>query len=359
MALASGLLACAPPARAGAQAMPGAGEVVRSAAANFRVTTFALGLEQPTGAAFLPDGQLLVAEQPGRLRRVSRAGEVSPPLAGVPPVAALDQAGLMDLCLAPDFHETRALYLCHAARRPGGFVARLARARLAADGSGLDLVQPLLDIPPVRAAALLGHCRLAIGPDSVLYLATGGPAAGFGPAGNAAPDNLTGTLLQLQPDSRGTTAHALLGRPGICPGIAAHGLGDVRGLAMQPATGSLWMIEASPAGGDTVKLLRPGTTASHPLLQDPLHARGPSVAPSGAAFYAGDAFPGWKGSLFLAALGGAGLVRLATDGDRVTEEERLLWGRIRLRNLLPGPEGFLYLLTGERRARVLHLEPAG
>jgi glucose/arabinose dehydrogenase len=103
---------------------------------------------------------------------------------------------------------------------------------------------------------------------------------------------------------------------------------------------------------------RIGEGTSRPGLEDPIHVWVPSVSPSGIAFYTGDAFPGWRGSLFLAALAPPGLVRLSTDGDRVTGEERLLWRQTRFRHVVQGPEGFLYVLTDEPRGRILRLEPA-
>ena len=102
---------------------------------------------------------------------------------------------------------------------------------------------------------------------------------------------------------------------------------------------------------------RIGEGSSKPGLEDPIHVWTPSVSPSGMAFYTGDAFPAWRGSLFLAALNPPGLVRLSTEGDRVTGEERLLWGRARFRHVIQGPDGLLYVLTDEGRGRVLRLEP--
>jgi glucose/arabinose dehydrogenase len=124
------------------------GEVVRSEAASFRFSTFATGLERPWGAAVLPDGRLLVTERPGRLRLVGTDGSVSAPLGGVPPVLAERQGGLLDVAIAPDFGTTREVFLCHATLVQGGALTRLTRARLAADGSALEAVQPVVDATP-------------------------------------------------------------------------------------------------------------------------------------------------------------------------------------------------------------------
>jgi len=371
----AGALAAGRVAPGRAQSLRGAGEVQRSEAARFRVITFARGLEHPWGAAFLPDGHLLVTERPGRMRMVSPTGKVSPPLGGVPAVAASGQGGLLDVRLAPDFATTRELYFCQSARVSGGTVTRLVRARLPEGGTALDMTQPVLDATPAQSGD--GHygCRIAFDREGRLHLSTGDRQRR--PERAQALDDLAGKLLRLERDGRPAAGNPFLGRAGLRPEIYAYGLRNPQGLAVNPATGSLWEAEMGPRGGDEVNLIRPGANlgwpvvghgtaysgatihaaASHPDMQDPLRFWVPSISPSGMAFYDGDAFPGWKGSLFLANLSGAGLLRLSVEGDRITGEERLLWGQFRLRNVVPGPDGLLYLLTDEPRGRILRLEP--
>lgn len=383
LALAGSLLAgavtaaCAQSPAASPAAGPAAGQTIRSEAAAFRLTTFAAGLEHPWGATFLPDGRMLVTERPGRMRLISRAGEVSPPLSGVPAVAAAGQGGLLDVQLTPEFQETRELYFCQAASIRGGNVTRLVRARLAADGRALDMVQPVLDATPAQSGN--GHygCRIVFGRDGKIFLTTGDRQSN--PQRAQDLDDLAGKLLRLERDGRPAEGNPFLGRQGVRPEIHAYGLRSPQGLAINPATGSLWEIEMGPRGGDEINLVRPGSNLgwpvvghgtaysgarihdapSHPQMQDPLRYWAPSISPSGAAFYTGDAFPGWKGNLFLATLSSTGLMRLTVEGDRITGEERLLWGQTRLRQVVQGPDGFLYLLTDESRGRILRLEPAG
>src|SRR3954466_13353928 len=121
------------------------GSPVRSDRALFQVTTFATGLEHPWGAAFLPDGRLLVTERPGRMRVVDRDGRVSAPLGGVPPVEVGGwEGGLLDVAPAPDFAATREIYFCHTTLVPSGALTRLARARLSADATALEGATPIL-----------------------------------------------------------------------------------------------------------------------------------------------------------------------------------------------------------------------
>jgi glucose/arabinose dehydrogenase len=366
------LAALAPPALAQD------GEVVRSEAAAFRVTTFATGLERPWGAAVLPGGQILVTERPGRLRLVGADGTVSAPLGGVPPVEARGQGGLLDVALAPDFAITGELFLCHSTLVPGGALTRLTRARLAPDATALTDVQPVLDATPAQSSGR-NHfgCRIAFDRAGFLYLSTGDRYEVKERAQRL--DDLAGKVLRLTRDGRVPADNPFVGRQGARPEIFTYGHRNPQGLALNPWTGSLWEAEFGARGGDEVNLLRAGANYGWPIVShgvdydrspigtgqrtapgiaEPLYHWTPSVSPSGIAFYDGNAFPGWRGSLFLAALNPPGLVRLTTEGDRVTGEERLLFDRrIRMRDVLVAPDGSLLILTDETRGRILRLTP--
>ncbi|WP_270935829.1 PQQ-dependent sugar dehydrogenase [Falsiroseomonas oryzae] len=362
------------------------GEVVRAQGTSFRLTTFASGLERPWGAAVLPDGRLLVTERPGRLRLLSADGAVSPPLAGVPSVEAARQGGLLDVALAPDFATTREVFLCHAMLVQGGALTRLTRARLAENSRGLEEVRPVLDATPPQSSGRLHYgCRIAFGRDGHLFLSTGDRYETKERAQRL--DDLAGKVLRLTRDGRVPADNPFVGRvapeargQGLArPEIWSYGHRNPQGLALNPWTGSLWAAEFGARGGDEVNLIRPGANYGWPLVShgvdydgsrigtgrqtapgvtEPLFHWTPSVSPSGIAFYDGAAFPSWRGSLFLAALNPPGLVRLSTEGDRVTGEERLLFDRgIRMRHVVVAPDGALLVLTDEARGRILRLSP--
>ncbi|WP_426954966.1 PQQ-dependent sugar dehydrogenase [Muricoccus radiodurans] len=354
-------------------------EVVRSERAAFRVATFATGLDHPWGAAFLPDGRLLVTERPGRLRLVGRDGTVSRPLSGTPEVVAEGQGGLLDVALAPDFPQTRQIYLCSAGAAAGGVLTRLSSATLAPDDSGLTGTRTLLDATPAQSRGRNHYgCRIAFGRDGKLYLSTGERFIEQPRAQRL--NDLGGKVLRLERDGRPAEGNPFIGRAGARPEIYSYGHRNPQGLAVNPATGSIFEVEFGPRGGDEVNLLRPGANYGWPVvsygvnydgsavgtgqqrapnIEEPLRHWPPAVSPSGASFYTGEAFPAWRGNLFLSALSPPGLVRLTVEGDRITGEERMLTGRTRFRHVLPGPDGFLYLLTDETAGRILRLEPAG
>lgn len=343
---------------------------------SLRVTDFATGLERPWGGAFLPDGRLLVTERPGRMRLVDRAGVVSAPLAGTPEVAAGGQGGLLDVALAPDFAATRELYVCAAQTVQGGALTRLWRGRLAADATALEALTPILDATPAQASGQ-NHfgCRIVFGPDGALFLSTGDRYRDKGRAQRL--DDLAGKVLRLTRDGAPRADNPFVGQAGARAEIWSFGHRNPQGLAVNPATGSLWEAEFGPRGGDEVNIVQRGgnygwpvvthgidydgsrisDVRSRPDMVDPIKVWTPVISPSGIAFYDAAAVPGWRGSLFLAALNPPGLVRLTTEGDRVTGEERLLQDGPRLRHVLVGPDGFLYLLTDETRGRILRVAP--
>jgi glucose/arabinose dehydrogenase len=369
LGIGSGVAGCAAPVSSQ--------EVVRSERASFRVAEFATGLERPWGAAFLPDGRLLVTERPGRLRILGRDGAVSAPVPGVPEVVAQGQGGLLDVALAPDFATTRQVYFCLAGAAEGGALTRLASASFSADMTRLEGVRTLLDAGPAQVSGR-NHfgCRIVFGRDGKLLLSTGDRYTDKERAQRLG--DLAGKVLRLERDGRPAEGNPFIGRAGARPEVFTYGHRNPQGLAVNPATGSVIEVEFGARGGDEVNLLRAGANygwpivsygtdydgspigtgrASAPGIEEPLRHWTPAVSPSGGNFYAGDAFPGWRGNLFLAALRPSGLVRLTMEGDRVVGEERLLWNRTRFRQVLPGPDGLLYILTDEAQGRVLRLEP--
>jgi len=349
---------------------------IASERATFQVRLFASGLENPWGAAFLPDGSLLVTERPGRLRRVTPDGRVSAPLEGVPRVEAASQGGLLDVALAPDFARTREVFLCQAALVEGGALTRLVAARLSPNGDALTGVRRVLDATPAQSSGRQHYgCRIVFGPDGHLFLSTGERNQR---ARAQRLDDLAGKVIRLTRDGRVPPDNPFAGRADARAEIWSLGHRHPQGLAFNPWTGSLWEAEFGPRGGDEINIVRRGANYGWPVvshgreywgprisrdvaapgLADPIHVFDPPISPSGIAFYDGAAFPGWRRSLFVAALNTPGLVRLTTEGDRVVGEERLLTGKWRIRHVVVGPDGRLYLLTDEGEGRILRLDPA-
>ena len=314
-----------------------------SSAGKITVETIAGGLAHPWSLAFLPDGRMLVTERPGRLRIVTRKGQLSPPLGGVPKVFAQSQAGLMDVVLARDFERSHTVFVCYAEPADGGGRIAVLRARLVDDET------PRLDSPVT------------------IFRQKGPVSRGL-------------NIIRITPDGAAPPDNPFVGRQNALPEIWAYGLRNAQGLAFNPADGKLWEQEHGPMGGDEINIIEKGKNYGWPLVSygrnydgtpvgkgkatmdgvaGPLWHWTPSIAPSGMAFYTGDLYPGWKGSLFNGALKFELISRLELKGDKAVKEERMLQDlHERIRDVRQGPDGALYLLTDNASGRILRLAPA-
>ena len=352
----------------------GQGEAIRSEQAAFRVVPVATGLEHPWGMAFLPNEDILITERAGRLR-ILRAGALDPePIQGVPEVYASGQGGLLDVALDPDFAANRVIYLSYAAEGDGGNSTRVARATLG-DGRVEDLEVIFTAQPLVRSSKHFGS-RLAFDRQGYLFITVG--ERGQGDRAQDLGDQ-NGSVIRLHPDGSVPEDNPFVGVAGVRPEIFSYGHRNAQGLAIHPETGVPWLHEHGARGGDEVNVVRPGVNYGWPVIThgidysgapigegthkegmaQPIHYWVPSIAPSGMAFYDGDAFPEWRGDLFVGALRSELLARLELDGERVVGEERLLEGALgRIRDVEVGPDGLLYLLTDESAGGLYRLEPA-
>lgn len=339
-----------------------------------RVIDVARGLERPWGLAFLPDGRLLVTERPGRLRLVTD-GVLSAPLAGVPTVFARGQGGLLDVALSPTFERDHLVYLSFAEPGPGGASTAVARGRLGP--RGLEGTQVIWRQQPKVEGPNHWGSRLVFRPDGTLFVTLG---ERFTYRERAQDLSTTlGKIVRIDPDGSIPADNPFVGRPGVRPEIWSYGHRNVQAAALD-AQGRLWTVEHGAMGGDELNRPEAGKNYGWPVItygldysgarigigtakegmEQPVYYWDPVIAPSGAVFYTGSAFPEWRGDLFVGSLKPGCLVRLRLDGDRVALEERYLEALgERIRDVRQGPDGFLYLLTDEPRGRIFRLEPTG
>jgi glucose/arabinose dehydrogenase len=347
------------------------------AAGNLTIETAASGLSFPWAIAFLPDGRMLVTERAGRMRLVAKGGNVSPPVEGVPPVAARGQGGLHDVIVDRDFAKNRTIYFCFAMPVSGGGQTALARARLS-DGNPprLDEVKVLFqqDGPPSSGNHF--GCRIVQARDGNLFLTTGDHFRYRDEAQNLG--NHLGKVIRLTPDGRVPSDNPFVKRADAKPEIWSYGHRNMQGAALHPQSGKLWTHEHGARGGDEINIPEAGKNYGWPVItygidysgakigvgthrdgmEQPVKYWVPSIAPSGMAFYTGDLFPKWRGNLFVGALAGQMLVRLDVNGEKVGSEERLLQNvRERIRDVRQGPDGALYLATDNSNGRILRVSP--
>lgn len=333
-----------------------------ASAQGLRPVVVAEGLDNPWGLAFLPDGRWLVTEKPGRMRIVGTDGRVGAPLAGLPPVAASGQCGLLDVVLDPKFSENQWVYWTYAEPGEGGNGTAVARGRLA--GDRLADVKVLFSQKPKVSSRL--HCgsRIAFARDGALLVGLGDRYSEKDQAQVAG--NQLGKVVRIAAD--GSTSE-----------VWSLGHRNIQGAALHPQTGELWAHEHGPQGGDEINVVERGRNYGWPVItygrnyvtgtrigeegpragfEQPLKVWVPSIAPSGMAWLTSERYPGWQGSLFVGALRAQMLVRLTVDGRKVTGEERLLtdWGQ-RIRDVRQGPDGWLYVLTDGSNAKIARLQP--
>ncbi|GAP37108.1 PQQ-dependent oxidoreductase, gdhB family [Piscinibacter sakaiensis] len=324
---------------------------------------------------------MLVTEKQGRLRLVTSDGRIGDPIAGVPPVDARGQGGLLDVAIDPAFADNRLVYLSYAEPGNGPDTGRNGTAVLRARLDGQRLVDQQVIFrqhPKVDSNHHFGS-RLVFGRDGHLFVTLGDRYTRRDAAQTL--DNHLGKIVRITPIGAipPDNPYAAAGAPtGARPEIWSHGHRNVQGAALHPQTGELWTHEHGPQGGDELNRTERGRNHGWPVItQGREYGSGarigegatrddivpavatwvPSIAPSGMAFLTSDRYPGWTGQLFIGALRGQGLVRLEIDGSRVVREERLL-GDLdeRIRDVRQGPDGWLYLLTDARDGRILRLQ---
>ncbi|MDJ0387474.1 PQQ-dependent sugar dehydrogenase [Roseomonas sp. E05] len=340
-----------------------------------QVAVVAGGLDHPWGLAFLPDGRMLVTERPGRLRVVTREGQVSEPVQGVPEVFAQGQGGLLDVALAPDFASNRQIYLSFAEPGPSGTASTaVARGRLDAAATQLQGLEVIFRQEPKVSGGNHFGSRLAFSPQGQLFV-TMGERFKFQPAQDLSSG--LGKIARLNPDGSIPRDNPFVGRSDARPEIWSYGHRNVQGAAINPATGVLWTHEMGPRGGDELNIPQAGRNYGWPVVSWGRHYNGepipdpstrpdlagsvrhwtPVISPSGMTFYTGGAFPGWRGNLLIGGLTAQGIVRLELDGDKVTQEHRIALGQ-RIRDVEQGPDGAVYALTDKDQGEILRLTPA-
>ncbi len=344
----------------------------------YTVVVLARGLEKPWSVEPLPGGDLLVSEKPGRLRIVSADGQLGQPISGVPAVDPRGQGGLLDVALSPGFATDRTIYWSFSEPRKGGNGTSVARGVLAPDRRSLDDVRVIFRVLPAYDGSLHYGSRLAFGPDGMLYMTTGERSDSNMRKYAQQLDSHLGKVMRIRPDGSAPPDNPFVGQTNAQPEIWTLGHRNVQAAAFD-AEGRLWVVEHGTRGGDELNLIAKGKNYGWPLqaygieysgmpipsalttrpgMEQPVYYWDPVIAPSGAQFYSGAAFPAWRGSLFIGALKEQRLVRLVIENGRVIGEEHLLTDRgKRVRDVREGPDGALYLVTDETNGELWKIVP--
>lgn len=345
------------------------------------VSQIASGFEKPWAVAFLPDRRMLVTEKPtGRMYVVTPRGQKSAPLEGVPAVDGRDQGGLLDVQVAPDYAQSRLVYFTYYEPRPGGNGLAVARARLVDEAKPkLSKVQVVFRMQPTLDSTKHAGGRMVFAPDGKLFVTLG---ERFIPEGRKQAKDLgsdLGKIVRIFPDGSIPNDNPFVGREGARPEIWSLGHRNILGAALDDRK-RFWVAEMGPRGGDELNLIEPGKdygwptigygedysgepmheTTQAPGMEQPVYYWDPVISPSSLTIYSGDLIPEWKGNFLIGGLSSRALVRLVLDKDRVVGEERLLTHlNSRIRAVVQGPEGAIYLLTDEDDGKLLKVIPVG
>jgi len=365
-------------------ALPAQERVQRTALHDFRITTVASGLVNPWSIAFLPGGDLLVTERPGRLRIVRNGKLLDAAVEGVPVVATAGQAGLLDVVPHPDFATNRYVYLTYS--KPMGDSGKTTTAVARAKFEG-DRLVGLTDLFVAKTVGTIGHfgSRLAFDGKGHMFVTVGDRMAP--PTGNLeghpAQDlsNHHGKVIRLMDDGRVPDDNPFVGRAGAMPEIWSYGHRNMQGLVYDAATGNLWETEHGPQGGDELNLIKAGANYGWPVvgygvnyrtgtaihggtmregMEPPLQVWVPSIGVSGLVLYTGDKFPAWNGMLLAGGLSGERVTRFTLDGTKADMAEHVVRGLGRIRDVRQGPDGYIYLAIDNREGKpteVVRLEP--
>lgn len=344
-----------------------------ASAAEYTIETVVDGLSYPWAIAFLPNGDMLVTERSGQLRRISKGKLQQQPIGNLPEIYVGGQGGLQDILLDPDFDTNNVLYLSLSSGTKADNATRVISARLA--GNSLQDIKTIFTASPGKDTPHHFGSRLALLPDQTLLITVGD---GFNFREQAQfLDNHFGKLIRINKDGSVPNDNPFVGRDDALPEIWTYGHRNPQGLLVS-VDGTVWLHEHGPRGGDELNNIEPGKNYGWPAITHGMDYSGayvspyteaagmeqpvtywvPSIAPSGFCEYLGAEFPQWQGNLFVAALAERSVRRLVMENGRVLSQETMFTElKQRIREVQSGPDGYLYLLTDSEDGAVLRVLP--
>lgn len=351
-----------------------------SSKANYTTEVLIEDLSHPWGMVFLNESDMLITERTGNLRKVVNGKLQDDEVQGLPDIREIGQGGLLGITLHPDFGRNKLVYLSYSGREKSQYGTEVLRGTLT--NNRLDNIEVIFKAQPKQDRGHHFGSRLVFADDGTLFISLGdrgaSPSHGRGhPAQQL--NNHIGSLIRINDDGTVPQDNPYLGKAGAKEEIYTIGNRNMQGMAINPLTREIWTHEHGPQGGDEINIMQAGVNYGWPVItygvnygsgtkigegthnrymEQPIYKWVPSIAPSGMMFYSGDEFPQWKGNLFVGSLKFGNLVRLELDGNRIVDEERLLnfeFGRIR--DVVQGPDGLIYLLTDSSNGKLLRISP--
>ncbi|MGK7892583.1 MAG: PQQ-dependent sugar dehydrogenase [Xenococcus sp. (in: cyanobacteria)] len=353
-----------------------------TSAEGYKITTITEGLERPWGMAWLPDGSILITERPGRLR-IFRNGELElEAIAGVPEIFAVNQGGLLDIALHPNFAENRLVYFTYSQGTNQANRTKVARATF--NGTALENWEEIFAVSPAKPSGQHFGSRIIWLPDNTMLVAIGDggnpPIQHNGELIRNQAQNLNshlGSVVRLNDDGSIPTDNPFVGNADANDAIWSYGHRNIQGMTIDPINNRVWATEHGSRGGDELNLMQVGQNygwpevsysdeytggrvseiSSRPDVPEPKIVWTPSIAPSGLAFYYSDHYPQWQGDLFAGGLVSRDVRRIDLDEvGNVLGEESIEIGQ-RVRDVRQGSDGRIYILTDEQNGHLIKIEP--
>lgn len=296
-------------------------------------------------------------------------GSVSDPIEGTPEVNSEGQGGLLDVTIAPDFDESRLVFMTFAQDIEGGTVTAVGKGVLSDDEASLEDFEVIFQAEPAYDGNLHYGGRIIFDDEDNLFLTTG--ERSDDPIRERAQDldAYLGKVIHITQDGEAVDTNPFIDDEDALDGIYSYGHRNVQGVDFHPETGDLWIVEFGPQAGDELNIIEPGNNYGWPIVSygieysgelindgvseheaqgfvEPRYYWDPTSAPSGMSFYDNDAIPEWENNLFIGGLAPSYIVRVVVEDDLIVGEERLLTDEgERFRDILVTEDGALIAST--------------
>ena len=296
-------------------------------------------------------------------------GSVSDPIEGTPEVNNEGQGGLLDVTIAPDFDESRLVFMTFSQDMEGGTVTAVGKGVLSEDEASLEDFEVIFQAVPAYDGDLHYGGRIIFDDDGNLFLTTG--ERSDDPIRERAQDldAYLGKVIHITQDGEAVDTNPFIKDEDALDGIYSYGHRNIQGVDFHPETGDLWIVEFGPQAGDELNIIEPGSNYGWPIVSygieytgelvnngisehteqgfvEPVYYWDPTSAPSGMSFYDNDAIPEWENNLFIGGLAPNYIVRVVIENNLIVGEERLLTEEAqRFRDILVTEDGALIAST--------------
>lgn len=296
-------------------------------------------------------------------------GSVSDPIEGTPEVANGGQGGLLDVAIAPDFDESRLVFLTFSQDAEGGTLTAVGKGVLSEDEASLENFEVIFQAEPAYEGDLHYGGRIIFDEEGNLFLTTGERSDVESRDRAQDLDAYLGKVIHITQDGEPVATNPFIEDENALDGIYSYGHRNIQGVDFHPETGDLWIVEFGPQAGDELNIVEPGNNYGWPIVSygieytgelindgiseheaqgfiEPRYYWDPTSAPSGSSFYDNDAIPEWENNLFIGGLVSSYIARVVIEDDTIVGEERLLTDEgERFRDILVTEDGALIAAT--------------